>query len=127
MEVIAQKTILVIDDDYYICDVLKTCLEIFGGCKAITTLYAEEGLDIVAENPPDAIVLDILMPNMDGFAFLKKLQANPQIADIPVVLLTARADLTDPQAIAKLGVNGAIAKPFHPVKLFSEISQILGW
>ncbi|HBC41914.1 MAG TPA: response regulator [Pseudanabaena sp.] len=122
-----QKTILVIDDDYYICDVLRTCLEIFGGCKVITTLHAEEGLDIVTKDQPDAIVLDMLMPNMDGFAFLKKLQANPQIADIPVVLLTACVDLTEPQAIAKLGVSGAIAKPFQPIKLFSEIAQMLGW
>jgi len=127
MEVTDQKTILVIDDDYYICDVLRTCLEMFGGCHAITTNQAEEGLDIVAKYRPDVIVLDMLMPNMDGFAFLQKLQANPQIANTPVVLLTARTDLTEPQAIAKLGVQGAIAKPFHPVKLFSEIAQILGW
>lgn len=127
MEVTEQKTILVIDDDYYICDVLRTCLEIFGGCNTITTGHAEEGLAMVMEHRPDVIVLDMLMPNMDGFTFLQKLQADSKIADIPVVLLTSRVDLTEPQAITKLGVKGAISKPFHPVKLFAEISQILGW
>lgn len=127
METTDRKTILVIDDDAYICEVLQTCLEIIGDCKTMTTKSAEKGLDIVSKHRPDAIVLDMLMPNMDGFAFLKKLQADPQIADIPVVLLTSRVDLTEPQAIAKLGVRGAIAKPFHPTKLFSEISHILNW
>ncbi len=127
MEVTNQRTVLVIDDDNYICDVLRTCLEIFGDCKAITTGKAEEGLIIASEHKPDVIMLDMLMPNMDGFDFLQQLRADPLIADIPVILLTARADLTEPQEFEKLKVKGVITKPFHPVKLFSEISQILGW
>jgi CheY-like chemotaxis protein len=69
----------------------------------------------------------MIMPNMDGFAFLKTLQANPEFADIPVVLLTARVELTESQKIAQLGVKGAIAKPFHPTKIADEITKILNW
>ncbi|ELS31588.1 MULTISPECIES: response regulator [Pseudanabaena] len=121
------KTILVIDDEAFICDILQTCLELLHGCRTVTTKSGKEALVLATEINPDLIILDIIMPNMDGFSFLQKLEANPQIAHIPVILLTSRADLTEPQAIAKLKVKGAIAKPFYPLKIFSEICRILGW
>jgi CheY-like chemotaxis protein len=121
------KTILLIDDDEYICQVVQSCVEVFSNWQITTASSGQEGLAASVAIKPDAIVLDMLMPMMDGFAVLKELQANPQLADIPVVLLTARVDLTEPQKLAQLGVKGAIAKPFHPTKLASEISQILDW
>lgn len=124
---VPSKTILLIDDEEYICQVVQTCLEMFGNWQTKIARSGEEGLSSIAAVRPDAIVLDMLMPNMDGFAVLKKLQADPQLADIPVVLLTARVDLTEPQKISQLGVQGAIAKPFHPTKLVAEITHILGW
>ena len=123
----SSKTILLIDDEEYICQVVQSCVEIFSNWQITTTRSGEEGLAASAITKPDAIVLDMLMPNMDGFAVLRELQADPDLADIPVVLLTARVDLTEPKKIAQLGVQGAIAKPFHPTKLTSELSQILGW
>ncbi|PZO35521.1 MAG: response regulator [Pseudanabaena frigida] len=123
----SQKTILLIDDEEYICQVVASCVELFSNWQVKTTMSGQEGLAASATVRPDAIVLDMLMPSMDGFAVLKVLQADPQLADIPVVLLTARVDLTEPQKIAQLGVQGAISKPFHPTKLASQISQILGW
>ena len=121
------KTILLIDDEEYICQVVESCVQLFSNWQITSTRSGEEGLAASAIAKPDAIVLDMLMPSMDGFAVLKELQADPNLADIPVVLLTARVDLTEPQKLAQLGVKGAIAKPFHPTKIASEIAEILGW
>jgi CheY-like chemotaxis protein len=127
MENISKKTVLLIDDEEYICQIVETCLEIFSDWQPVTVPCCEEGLAAVANIQPDVILLDMIMPNMDGFAFLKTLQANPKFADIPVVLLTARVDLTESQKIAQLGVKGAIAKPFNPVQIVSQIKHILDW
>jgi CheY-like chemotaxis protein len=127
MENISRKTILLIDDEQYICQVVQTCIELFSDWQPLTVPCCEEGLAAVANVRPDVILLDMLMPNMDGFAFLKTLQANPEFADIPVILLTSRVDLTESQKITQLGVKGAIAKPFHPVQIVSQITRILGW
>ena len=121
------KTILLIDDEEYICQVVESCVELFSNWQITSTRSGEEGLAASAIAKPDAIVLDMLMPSMDGFAVLKELQADPNLADIPVVLLTARVDLTEPKKIAQLGVQGAISKPFHPTKIASELAKILGW
>ena len=121
------KTILLIDDEEYICQVVESCVELFSNWQITSTRSGEEGLAASAIAKPDAIVLDMLMPSMDGFAVLKELQADPDLADIPVVLLTARVDLTEPKKIAQLGVQGAISKPFHPTKIASELAKILGW
>jgi len=123
----SRKTILLIDDEKYICQIVQTCVEIFSDWQPAIAQSGEEGLAAVANLQPDAIVLDVIMPNMDGLTVLKKLQADQQLADIPVVLLTARVDLTEPQKIAQLGVKGAIAKPFHPTKLVDQITKILNW
>jgi CheY-like chemotaxis protein len=127
MKSTSSKKILLIDDEEYICQIVQTCLELFSNWKTETARSGEEGLTALATAKPDAIVLDMLMPSMDGFAVLKKLQADPELASIPIVLLTARVDLTEPQKVAQLGVKGAIAKPFHPTKLVSQISHILDW
>ena len=120
------KTILLIDDEEYICLIIEACIENFSNWKPVIVPSCEEGLAAV-NHRPDAILLDMLMPNMNGFDFLKILQANPKFADIPVVLLTSRVDLTETQKIAQLGVKGAIAKPFHPTKIVDQITKILGW
>jgi CheY-like chemotaxis protein len=127
MENISRKTVLLIDDDEYICHIVQICLELFTNWQPVSVLSCEEGLAAVANIRPDGIVLDMNMPNMDGFAFLKHLQANSEFADIPVVLLTSRIELTESQKIAQLRVKGAIAKPFHPTKLVDEITKILDW
>ncbi len=76
---------------------------------------------------PDAILLDVIMPGMDGVAFVRELQANPELQAIPVVFLTAKADLTQPRQFQALGVREAIAKPFNPLTLHDQIATSLGW
>ncbi len=121
------KTVLLIDDDPYILQIVQTSLEVFSEWKPAIANSAKKGLEAIFRAKPDAILLDMMMPNIDGFTFLKYLQADPQLAGIPVVLLTSRVDLLETKKIMLLGVKGAIAKPFYAITLASQISQILGW
>ena len=76
---------------------------------------------------PDAILLDVMMPDMDGPTTFVKLQANPATWDIPVILLTAKIQASDRRRYAELGIKDAIAKPFNPLELPGQIASALGW
>jgi len=91
------KTILLIDDEDYILQIVEACIENFSNWRPALAASGDEGLAAAAKAKPDAILLDMMMPNMDGFTFLKNLKADPQLADIPVVLITARLDLLETQ------------------------------
>jgi len=121
------KKVLVIDDDEMIQEVVKNCLEDLAGWDVVMANSGWEGLTKVVEEKPDAIVLDMMMPGMDGLTFLQQLRADSETQAIPVVLLTAKLEFTDPQRVAKLGVIGAISKPFDPCKLAAQIATFLGW
>ncbi len=127
MQHTSSKTILLIDDDESILQIVEVCLESFSNWRPTSVTCAKEGLAAIGINPPDAILLDMMMPKMDGFTFLKNLQSDPRLAHIPVVLLTARADLIEAKKVRQMGIKGAIVKPFHPIKLFPEIAKILDW
>jgi CheY-like chemotaxis protein len=121
------KRVLVIDDETHVREIIQTCLEAFAGWSVISAESAEVGLIIVNADPPDAIVLDVMMPKMSGLDLVQALQANPNTQSIPVVLLTARADLLEPDRLGRLAVSGGITKPFDATTLHQQIAQILGW
>lgn len=123
----SRKTILFIDDEEYILQIVQTCVEVFSEWKPVIANSADEGFAAVLTTKPDAIVLDMMMPNVDGFSFINRLKSDPQFVNIPIILLTARADLIEPHRIALLGVQGVIPKPFYVLSLVSEIKKILGW
>ncbi|HBC41917.1 MAG TPA: hypothetical protein DCZ88_08480 [Pseudanabaena sp.] len=121
------KTLLLIDDEYLIRQIVQVCLENLGNWKTIIATSGKEGLTAIAKTKPDAILLDIMMPDMNGFDFLEQLQADVELSTIPVILLTACTNLLNYQALLALGCKGAIAKPFDPLTLVSQISYILDW
>lgn len=121
------KRVLVVDDEERIREVVRSCLEDLGGWEALTAQSGVEGLAQAQTEPLDAILLDISMPDMDGFAFLQKLQENSQTQDIPTILLTAKVLSSDWAQFTQMGVAGVIAKPFNPVTICTQIAQILGW
>lgn len=127
MESVATKRILIIEDEANLRTVLRTCLEILAGWEVLQAGSGQEGLLVAERERPDAILLDAMMPEMDGITFLQELLANPELLAIPVVFLTAKVDLTEPQRFLKLGARGAIAKPFNPLILHHQIITILGW
>lgn len=121
------RQILIIDDEERIRELVQACLEDLGGWRTISAPSAREGL-LKAETPSlDAILLDVSMPDMDGFLCFQKLQENPVTRSIPVVLLTAKVLSDDRVQFSQMGVAGMITKPFNPVTLCEQISEILGW
>lgn len=121
------KRILVVDDEASIREVVQLCLQRLGGWKVWTAASGREALQQAQAEPPDAIVLDVMMPEMDGFAFLQRLRADPTTQPIPVVLLTANSYLPDPQLFPQLGIVLTIPKPFQPLDLVQQIAQVMGW
>ena len=118
------KRILVIDDEPDIREVTQIALEETAGWTTLAASSGAEGLAAAAALP-DAILLDIMMPDMDGFTVLAKLKADPRTAEIPVILLTAKVQSVH----GKLRAQGAgvILKPFDPMTLATEIAHLLGW
>jgi CheY-like chemotaxis protein len=121
------KRILIIDDEPSIREVAQICLETIADWEIITASSGLEGLAKAEAEQPDAILLDVMMPDMDGFTTLQKLKANPATAELPVIMLTAKVQPSDRLHYEKLGLKASIAKPFEPLELANEIAQILGW
>ncbi|PSR18598.1 two-component system response regulator [filamentous cyanobacterium CCP3] len=121
------KRILVIDDELDIREVVCLSLEEFGGWQTDSAGSGWAGVQKAVTTAWDAILLDISMPDMDGFAVFSQLQAQPQTQTIPVVLLTAKVLPSDRDRFAALGVAGVITKPFNPVTVWQQVAQILGW
>ncbi|KGF72210.1 hypothetical protein DO97_11205 [Neosynechococcus sphagnicola sy1] len=121
------KRILVVDDEEAIREVVAACLQRLGGWEVLTATSGQEALQQASTEKPDAIVLDVMMPEMDGFAFLQQLRSNPETQPIPVVLLTANSYLPNPQLLPKLGVVLTISKPFLPIVLVKQIAQAMAW
>ena len=121
------KRVLVIDDEDDIREVAKVSLEMVGGWEALTASSGSEGLEKARAERPDAILLDVMMPDMDGPATFHRLQADAALRHIPVILLTAKVQANDRRRFAELGVMGVIAKPFDPLTLPREVSEVMGW
>jgi CheY-like chemotaxis protein len=121
------RRVLVIDDDEVVREVVQGCFEDIAGWEVSTASSGVEGLESVLSDKPDAIVLDMMMPKMDGITFLRALKDNPPDYPIPVVLLTSRVDLTDPDTFPMMGVRGAIVKPFNPFVLVKQVAEFLDW
>ncbi|MBV8886662.1 MAG: response regulator [Chroococcidiopsidaceae cyanobacterium CP_BM_RX_35] len=121
------KSVLLIEDEANIREIIQACLSDLGGWNVQACSSAQAGLKHLATEHPDAIVVDVLMPGMDGVAFIHQLRENPLYRSIPVVLLTVKARWFTPQELHRLGVVDAIAKPFDPATLSSRIGSALGW
>ncbi|WP_103668703.1 response regulator [Pseudanabaena sp. BC1403] len=121
------KSILLIDDEPNIAEVIAVCLESFKGWKVQKANSGKAGLSLLETLKPDAILLDVMMPTMDGITVYQNLQKNPLTQNIPVIFLTAKVQVSDRERFAQLGVVGTIAKPFEPLKISDQIAEMLGW
>lgn len=119
--------ILIIDDEDDIRDVAALSLESVAGWEVVTANSGAQGLARATECMPDAILLDVMMPGMDGPTTFKELRKNPLTAHIPVLLLTANVQANDQRRFADLGVEAVLFKPFDPLTLSTQIAGVLGW
>lgn len=121
------KRILIVDDDDDIRDVVQASLEEFAGWLTLTAASGMEGLQIARTSRLDALLLDISMPDMDGFQMYEALQLEAETQTIPVIVLTAKVLPSDRQKIVDLQVAGIITKPFDPMTIWQQVAEILGW
>jgi CheY-like chemotaxis protein len=121
------RQILVVDDEEHLRELVQACLEDLGGWKTVGARSGEECLQILQIEQPNAILLDVSMPGMDGFAVYEILQSDPITRSIPVILLTAKVLPSDRAKFAQMAVAGVIVKPIQPITLTEEVAEILGW
>ena len=95
------RRILLIDDEERLSEVVQTCLEILGGWEVLIATSASEGLLIAKMEQPDAILLDVMLPEMDGITLFRHLQENPVTQSVPVILLSAKIQFTEQAQFAQ--------------------------
>ena len=123
----ATRRILVVDDEDRIREVVKVCLVKLAKWDVTTAASGAEAIEIAVAEQPQAILLDVSMPGMDGIQTFQNLQANPHTQAIPVIFLTAKVQPAEQAEYKQLGAAGLIVKPFDPVQLANDVSQLLGW
>jgi CheY-like chemotaxis protein len=121
------KRLLIVDDEEDICQIVQASLEEFGGWQTAIATSASEGLAFAQTHRPDAILLDVSMPEMDGFELFERLQGDGETVNIPVILLTSKVLARDRQRFATLKVAGVITKPFNPLTIWQQVAALLGW
>ena len=121
------RRILIIDDEDDIREVAALSLETTAGWHVSTARSGAEGIALASSQLPDAILMDVMMPGVDGPTTFRLMQQNPAIAQIPVLLLTAKVQGADQRRFSDLGVAAVLFKPFDPLTLAQQVSDVLGW
>ncbi len=121
------RRILIIDDEEDIREVAALSLEATAGWQILTACSGAEGIDVAIAEQPDAILMDVMMPGVDGPTTFRTMQTLPAINAIPVLLLTAKVQGVDQRRFANLGVAAVLFKPFDPLTLAQQICNELDW
>lgn len=119
-----KKKVLVVDDEKDIVDILKYNLERDNEFEVFTAKDGKEALEL-AENNPDLILLDIMMPELNGFEVCKQLKNNPATSKIPVIFLTAKENEIDEILGLEIGADDYISKPISPRKVLARIKSVI--
>jgi two-component system OmpR family response regulator len=119
------EKVLFVDDEPDIRRIAQLSLQSVGRWRAILAASGPDGLALAAAEKPDVILLDVMMPGMDGPTILTKLQSDPATSAIPVVFMTAKAQRHEVERFLRLGARGVITKPFDPMTLPTELRDIL--
>ncbi len=119
-----QRTILIVDDEEDVLDLLQLVFETSGfAVKRAST--GKSAVTLAYEQPPDVVLLDVMMPEMDGWQVLRTLKADERTRGVPVVMLSARAERRDKMIGLQEGAEGYIAKPFSPSEVVREVQSFL--
>lgn len=117
--------ILVVDDDRVIQQLIEVNLEL-EGYEVVKASNGEEALEMFASERPDLVILDVMMPKLNGKDVCRKLKSDPATASTPIVFLSARAQDMDVEAGLELGADAYVTKPFDPSILLDTVSSLLG-
>lgn len=121
------KRILLIDDEPGIRQVIPMAFKVITSWTVLVAESCQTGIALAEVEQPDAILLDVMMPEMDGITAFQQMQANPAIQSIPVILLTAKAQARERERFSQLSIAGIITKPFKAPDLVRQIRSILNW
>lgn len=117
--------LLVVEDDPSIQRVVAIALEELGGCEVVLCGDGESALARLGEVRPHAVLLDLMLPGIDGMQVLATMRSDPAWLEIPVILVTARALPDEVAHYSSLGVAGVILKPFDPLALAADVRRLL--
>ena len=118
------RHIMCVDDEGDILEVARMCLEIVGGFRVTCSGGGRAALADAARDPPDLILLDVMMPEMNGMETVRLMRAIPKLRSIPVIFMTARVQRPEIASYLKSGAAGFIAKPFEPMALAGQVRAI---
>jgi CheY-like chemotaxis protein len=118
------ERILYVEDDADIRTITAMALEAVGGFTVIACSSGQEALDAAPGAAADLVLLDVMMPGLDGLATLEALRTNPATASLPVVFMTAKVQAAEIQHYLDIGAIGVISKPFDPMALAEQIGAI---
>jgi CheY-like chemotaxis protein len=118
------RKVLVVEDNQDIRTIVKAALEMVGELQVLACASGKEALDALAGFSPEMVLLDVMMPDMDGPGVLTRLRALPDYARTPVIFLTAKTAATEIQRLRALGVAGVLTKPFDPMTLHLQVKDI---
>lgn len=121
------KQILIVDDEEDVRSIATLGLQMGAGWTVLTASSGAEGIEIAAQHHPDAILLDLMMPDMDGCATLQHLKQHPITQRIPVILMTAKVQASEQHSLHDLDVAAVFTKPFRPLTLAQQIVDALAW
>ena len=121
---VGKLTVLVIDDDPVILELLRVNFEI-EGFDVICAADGEEGFRRAREDQPDIVISDIMMPRRDGLQLLSDLKGDPRTEDLPVILLSAKAQKSEVQHGLDMGADDYITKPFDPLELIDRLNAVM--
>jgi DNA-binding response OmpR family regulator len=119
------RTVLVCDDKEALRALVRAALE-SSGCEIVEACDGNEALELARSLDPDLIVLDLMMPGLSGLQVLDALRSEQRFANTPVIVLSARAQVADREAVAGAGATGFMAKPFSLRELCAEVTNQLG-
>ncbi len=122
---VATKRILIVDDDADIREATQLCLEITGQWEVLKAGNGPDGIAIAQSEKPDAILLDMMLPGMDGLTILQRLRENAETQQIPIIILTAKAQTHEQQYFGQLKVASVITKPYDPLTISDQIALAL--
>lgn len=118
------KKILYAEDEPDIRTIVEISISSTSDCEILFVENGKELLEKVEDINPDLIMLDVMMPEMDGPTALLELRKNPKTKDIPVIFMTAKAQIHELKSLEKMGILGILTKPFDPIELFPSIQKI---
>lgn len=121
------KRVLIVDDDIGIRRIVELSLNSIAKWDVLSASSGAEGVAIAQTELPDAILLDVMMPGMNGIETFAAMQANPSTKPIPIILLTAKTKVSEQQQFDNIAIAGVITKPFKAPQLVDQIRSILNW